>query len=198
MPQALPHVPSQTTSDDLAAVQGTLRGEPGAFDALVERYTPVLYTLSLRMLGSADEAEDAVQEIFLRVYRALPKYRITGRFYSWLYTIAINWLRSRLRSRSRRQSREHTMKPEVTDRIRDESTPDPAQLFIQKEGERLAQEAISRLRPSYRAVYVLRHVQGLSLAETAEVLRIPLGTVKTRLFRARNELATALEDLAEL
>lgn len=90
------------------------------------------------------------------------------------------------------------MEAEVTGRIRDESTPDPAQLMIQKEGERLAQQAVSRLRPSYRAVYVLRHIQGLSLNEIAEVLRVPLGTVKTRLFRARNELATALEELAEL
>ena len=91
-------------AQDLLAVQRTLGGERRAFDGIVERHTPAVYTLALRMLGDPDEAEEAVQEIFFKAYRHLGRFQIHRRLHPWLYTIAVNYLRSMLRKRRRRRS----------------------------------------------------------------------------------------------
>ena len=177
-------------SSDLVAVQATLLGDTNAFAAVVDRYAPVLFTLALRMLGDPEEAEDAVQEIFLRAFRSLGRFRLDARFYTWLYTIAMNWLRSRLRRRRRGISAHAAVRSDLA--ARGHGVPDPADLAVAADGERLAQAAIDRLRPRRREVFVLRQVQGQSVAETATILGIPEGTVKTRLHRARKALAEAL------
>jgi RNA polymerase sigma-70 factor (ECF subfamily) len=175
-----------TDSADLLAVQRALRGDDTGFRELVERYTGLLFALSWRMLGDREDAADAVQEIFLRVYRALPRFRLGARFHTWLYTIALNWLRSRLRSRRSRRAAEARLRPP-------ESGPDPADVALDREAERLAASALARLPARYREPFVLRHSQELSIREIAEVLGLPEGTVKVRLHRARRLLAAALE-----
>lgn len=163
-----------------------LRGEETAFRDLVDRYTPVLFALSARMLGDREEAADAVQEIFLRAYRALPRFRLNARFHTWLYTIALNWLRSRLRSRRSRRAVEARLPPPA-------GGPDPADVALDREAERLAAAALDGLPPRYREPFVLRHSQELSIREIGDVLGLPEGTVKVRLHRARLMLAAALE-----
>jgi RNA polymerase sigma-70 factor (ECF subfamily) len=183
-----PPVTSDGDARDLLAVQKTLQGHPQAFAELVERYTPLLFSLSYRMLGSREEAEDAVQEIFLRAFGSLHRFRLASRFYTWLYTIALNWLRSRLRrirTHERRELFPLANCPEVTS---GNPQPEPADRLAAREAERLLRIAIGALPPRYRSVFVLRHAQDLSIAEIAAVLKLPEGTVKTRLFRARQRL----------
>ena len=175
-----------TDSADLLAVQRALRGDEAGFRELVDRYTGLLFALSWRLLGDREEAADAVQEIFLRAYKALPRFRLGARFHTWLYTIALNWLRSRLRSRRSRSAVEARLLPPS-------GGPDPADVALDREAERLAAEALGRLHPRYREPFVLRHSQELSIREISEVLGLPEGTVKVRLHRARHLLAAALE-----
>ena len=181
-------------AQDLWAVQATLNGDPAAFEAIVRRYTPLLYSLAYRLLGRGDEAEDAVQEIFEKTFRALSRFDIAKRFFPWMYTIGLN----HLRSLQRRHKRRHRLKilhtePESLAESAASQQRDPVTHSELREGERLAQEALDTLRIQYREVFVLRAVQGLSVQEVAEVLRIPEGTVKTHLHRARKQMIDFLE-----
>ncbi len=176
---------------DLLAIQETLQGDRNAFAGIVERYTPLLYSLAFRTLGRGEEAQEAVQEIFLRAFHALPRFRLDRRFHPWLYTIALNYLRSVARRQRRRRGLRLVRLGEEL-----EAVADPGQhpgLALEREaGERLAQEALAGLPPLYREVFLLREVEGLSVHDTADTLGIPEGTVKIRLHRARRELAKRL------
>jgi RNA polymerase sigma-70 factor (ECF subfamily) len=179
---------------DLLAVQETVRGNRNAFAGIVERYTPLLYSLAFRMLGRGEEAEEAVQEIFLRAFRALPGFRLDRRFYPWLYTIALNYLRSGARRQRRRRGLRLVRLGKEVDAVADRGEL-PALAMEREDGERLAQEALAGLPPLYREVFLLRQVEGLSVRDAAEALGVPEGTVKVRLHRARQELARRLTGL---
>ncbi len=176
---------------DLLAIQETLQGDRNAFAGIVERYTPLLYSLAFRTLGRGEEAQEAVQEIFLRAFHALPRFRLDRRFHPWLYTIALNYLRSVARRQRRRRGLRLVRLGEEL-----EAVADPGQhpgLALEREaGERLAQEALAGLPLLYREVFLLREVEGLSVHDAAETLGVPEGTVKVRLHRARQELARRL------
>ena len=178
-------------ASDLLAVQETLRGNHNAFTAIVERYTPLLYSLAFRMLGRGEDAEEAVQEIFLRVFRALPRFRLDRRFHPWLYTIALNYLRTGVRRQRRRRGLRLVRLGEELDAVADRGEH-PAAALEREDGERLAQEALAGLPPLYREVFLLREVEGLSVRDAADALGVPEGTVKVRLHRARQELARRL------
>jgi RNA polymerase sigma-70 factor (ECF subfamily) len=183
----------QDDSDDLLALQRTLRGESQAFDFIVKKYTPILYSLCYRMTDSREAAEEAVQEILLRVYRSLGRFRLGKRFYPWIYTIAVNYLRSSNRKRKKTQRiREVPFQDSILNSRSKEHHTDPIQNLEHREGERLAAEALATLRPAYREVFVLRQMEGLSVREVSEVLDIPEGTVKTYLHRARMRLIEIL------
>jgi RNA polymerase sigma-70 factor (ECF subfamily) len=176
-------------AQDLWAVQATLGGNPAAFESIVKRYTPLLYSLAYRLLGQGEEAEDAVQEILEKALRSLPRFRISKRFFPWLYTIGLNHLRSVERRRRRRSRfRIPTAEPQRLLETLASEQGDPVRRSELQEGEQLAQEALDKLRGEYREVFVLRAVQGLSVQEVAEVLAVPEGTVKTHLHRARKQM----------
>lgn len=180
---------NNTDAQDLLAVQATLNGNPSAFEAIVERYTPLLYSLAYRMLGQGEEAEDAVQEILEKAFRSLPRFRISNRFFPWLYTIGLNHLRSAERRRKRR-SRLKILNADpqrVLESVASEQGNPVRQSELQ-EGEKLAQKALDGLRVEYREVFVLKAIQGFSVQEVAEMMRIPEGTVKTHLHRARKQM----------
>jgi RNA polymerase sigma-70 factor (ECF subfamily) len=182
-------------SRDLLAVQETLRGDRKAFDEVVLRYTPLLYSLAFRLLRTREEAEEAVQEIFLRVYRALPQFRLGRRFHPWLYTIALN----HLRTQRRKLLRSRSLKTRPLDEAQDVAASarpeaDPAGAVERAEAERLAQAALERLPPRYREVFVLRQIEGLPVRDVAEILDLPEGTVKTFLHRGRALLVARLAD----
>lgn len=179
--------------DDLLAVQQTLHGEHAAFDRIVERYTPVLYRLAMRYLNSPDTAEDAVQEIFLRAYRALGRFQLSRRFYSWIYSIAVNYLKN-ARSKHRRRGDEANLPYDDAIDVGGQRTPlaEPERELEQREARAMVREAISNLPDKYRDVIILYQFEELPIAQVAEILGIPEGTVKTHLHRARHALATAL------
>jgi RNA polymerase sigma-70 factor (ECF subfamily) len=184
-----------TDAQDLWAIQATLSGNPAAFDGIVKRYTPLLYSLAYRLLGRGEEAEDAVQEIFEKAFRSLPRFKISKRFFPWLYTIGLNHLRS-IERRRRRRDRLQILSAEP-ERVLDSSASEegnPVRQSELREGEKLAQEALSMLRVEYREVFVLKVIQGLTVQEVAEVLQMPEGTVKTNLHRARKQLTDFLSE----
>jgi RNA polymerase sigma-70 factor (ECF subfamily) len=183
-------------ASDLLAVQETLRGDRNAFAGIVERYTPLLYSLAFRMTGRGEEAEEAVQEIFLRAFRALPRFRLGRRFHPWLYTIALNYLRTGARQQRPRRALRLVRLGEELEAVADRREP-PASALEREDAERLAQQALAELPPLYREVFLLRQVEGLSVRDAAEALGVLEGTVKVRLYRARQELPGRLAGLGQ-
>lgn len=179
--------------DDVEAVRATLAGDHDAFARIVDRYTPVVYSLALRYLGREQEAEDAVQEVFLRAFDALSRFQLSRRFYSWLYTIAVNHLRN-VRNKRRRRGSDDMLPYEDGVAAEEVQRPlaDPPSELERSEGEAMVRSALARLQPKYRDVLVLRQFQELSVAEVAEILDLPEGTVKTNLHRAKKALAAML------
>ena len=170
---------------DELLVRRAQRGERYAFDKLVERHEQRLYTLAARVLGSRDEAADAVQDALVRAWLALPKFRGDARFSTWLYRITVNAAHD---ARAKRRD------PPV------EEPPDPGDLrdrFAEQELSSELQRALGALDESYRVAVVLYDVLGCSYAEIAELTEVPEGTVKSRIFRGRSELAERLGTPAE-
>lgn len=187
---------SHQNSDNLdaAAVGQTQMGNASAFEEIVRRYTPLAYSLTYRLLGADREAaEEAVQEIFLKVYRSLGRFDARKRFFTWFYTITLNHLRS---ERRRRHAHPEEAPVSIDEALFVPAHPNeetqPEAHAVAREGERLAQEALLLLPEQYREVFLLRHVEGLSSREVAEILHLPEATVRTHLFRAREQLKRSL------
>jgi len=183
---------AEDDAKDLHAVQKTLQGDTDAFSDIVYRYTPVIYSLAARLLESREEAEDAVQEIFLNAYRSIHSFRIEARFYSWLYTIAVNKIRSLVRKKRRRGkpvSLDADGIPDVPDQRQDHQLE-----VVSLSEEDRARELLLKLKPAYRIAFVLRFTEDMSLNEIAAVLEVPVGTVKARLHRARKQLISLLTE----
>jgi RNA polymerase sigma-70 factor, ECF subfamily len=179
----------------LAAIQETLNGNNNAFSIIVQKYTPILYSLLYKMIGYSDETEDVVQEIFLKVYASLHKFKFPGRFLPWIYTIALNYTRTYIKKRNKRR-KINFLYLDKNDKgeIRDIKQHDPGEILLHKEAERYAIKALSRLKPVYREVFLLRSMEGLSVKEVSSILKIPEGTVKTHLHRAKKNLIKILSD----
>lgn len=172
-------------------------GDTDAFNRLVDRYERPVYNLCFRLLGDRSAAEDATQEAFLSAYRALPRFE-GGSFRAWLLRIAANQARDELRRRRRRPA--SSLESLLADPTRREpSTEDEApRRAEQRARERALQEMLERLPFEQRLVVILIDVQGRSYEETAEVLGEAIGTVKSRLFRARRKLRDEILRHAEL
>ena len=178
---------------DIRAVHAVLQGRHERFREIVNRYTGQLYSLSFRMTGSQEDAEDAVQEIFSRAFRQLSSFDTDRRFFPWLYTVALNYLRSRDRSAARRHGRQVLSLDDTLEHL--VSSPDgnqPEQKMLQREAGRALADALKNLRPEHREVFVLRHMEGHSGRDVAEMLSIPENTVKTYARRARTKLRTLI------
>ena len=180
---------------DTSAVKAVLSGDRQAFDSIVTRYTPLLYSLAYQFLGGEFDAEEAVQDIFFKLYRTLPKFDPSRRFHPWMYTIALNTLRSIQKKNRRKILRLRAdlaeARPAAEAAVSDDN---PLDQVVRREGERLARKALQTLRKQHREVFILRFIEGLPENEVSEILGIPLGTVKTYGYRARRELATILTE----
>ncbi len=167
------------------------RGNDYALEVLVKRYELKIINFVYRMVGDFDQAEDIAQEVFIRVYRHRERYRPLAKFSTWLYTIASNLAKSELRRRS-------IFNPISFTRLRGERlssikrSPDKA--LLEKELGQKIQEGIGKLKPNYRVPLVLRDVEGFSYEEISEIVGCPLGTVKSRINRARLKLREILDD----
>ena len=171
-------------------------GDYAAFEELVNRYERKFYRLGLNITGNQEDAEDVLQESFLKAFEHLPDFREDSRFYTWIVRIAVN--QALMKLRKRRTSREVPMGEsegedgEVIVHEFADWKPNPEQRFAQAELEGILQGAVNDLPPGFRTVFYLRDVEGLSTEETAEMLNLSIGAVKARLFRARLRLRDEL------
>lgn len=175
--------------DDAHLVDRLRRGDPRAFEALVIAYQHRVFGVALRMLRNRAEAEEIAQEVFLRVHRAIDDFRGEARLSTWLYTIASRLCLNRLASGERRAPREGE---ETLERLAS-GDADPADELERSELETALHRAIAELPEERRIVVVLRDVEGLSYEEIAQALELELGTVRSRLHRARMDLKEKLE-----
>ena len=187
----------QTTDEEL--ITRFQQGDVYAFDLLVKRYKDPLLNFVYRFVGDHIEAEDIVQETFLRLFKNKHYYKEIAKFSTWIYTIAGNLAKTELRRRRRRQffSISHFMTQDKDYDIPDD-TKSPEQAANSLITDSIIQKAIQKLSPKFKEVIVLRDIQELSYEEIAEIVSIPLGTVKSRVNRARLKLQEDLKDLIKV
>jgi RNA polymerase sigma-70 factor (ECF subfamily) len=181
---------------DTQIIERTLGGEPEAFNVLVRRWERHIYSLTLRMLGRDEEAKDATQETFLSAYRNLAKFRGDAKFSSWIYRIALNICNTKLRGRNK-----------FTFSIEEEYEAHGFELAAEEhdlssniQQEQIAthvRRALQGLPPEMRQVIIMKEYEGLKFNEIAEILSIPLSTVKTRMYTGLMELKKRLAHLRE-
>jgi RNA polymerase sigma-70 factor (ECF subfamily) len=175
------------------------QGQPGAFDALFERYKDYVYRVAFFITRNSGDAEEAVQDTFIDVLRALPRYDTAGaaRFETWLYRVTVNRCRSRLR-RKRLPSADWDEVVELVDRIvNGHPNHQPEGATISREQKRALWQAVDVLPETHRAVIVLRYQGGLSYEEIAQALEINVGTVKSRLYNAHKRLEALMRETAK-
>jgi RNA polymerase sigma-70 factor (ECF subfamily) len=193
MPEQLP---ATVARDEGQLVSEAKAGNFAAFDELVSRYEKKIYRLGMNITGNREDAEDVLQDAFLKAFEHLPDFREDSRFYTWIVRIAVN--EALMKLRKRRSSREVPMEDSADENgdvlVREfaDWKPNPEQQFAQSELEQILQGAIGSLPPGFRTVFYLRDVEGLSTEETAELLKLTVGAVKARLFRARLRLREEL------
>jgi len=170
-------------------------GDRVAFAELVDLYSGKLYNLAFRMLGNRQEAEDVVQDTFMRVYKNLDRYDSQHKFSTWIYRIATNQCIDRLR----RRKAVYSLDAGVTDgdgmdgySMLPSTRPTPEQQLLLSERQRTIATAMESLPPKYKSAMTLKYVQDLSLQEISDILHIPVSTVKTRIHRGRDYLRKKL------
>ena len=188
-------------ASDLSLVRRVQRGDKGAFDALVLKYQHKLVKLVMRYVRNPAEAEDIAQEAFIKAYRALPQFRGDSAFYTWLYRIAINTAKNAVVSRDRSPV-EYDLDRSNTDesydmqgRMKDSETPEG--LVLTDEIRSTVNAAIDALPEDLRTAIVLRELEGLSYEEIAAAMECPVGTVRSRIFRAREAIDRRLREVFE-
>ena len=179
---------SETHDRDLIAA--VIRGDEAAFGQLVERYKERVFRLLGRYCRDSVECEDLAQEVFLKVFRKLHTFKHGSQFYTWLYRVTVNAATDHLSRASSRRLRlvEDT---EVFERG-DEVCEGPTARLEKEEAGKVTREIVQQLPEKFRTILVLREFEGLSYTEIAEILEIRLGTVESRLFRARKRFKDAL------
>ena len=196
---------SQTSDEEL--VELASQGQLDAFDALYERHHDRVFNLLARMCGSEEDAEDLSQKTFVNAWHAFASFRKGSRFYTWLYRIALNAVFTLERDKTRKRKHEAgsldapvasdsgDSRKSVGSGVPDTRSEDPLNTLLKKERDQLIQDALNRLETDYRVILILRDIDDLDYETIAETLSISLAAVKSRLHRARNEMARLLKDL---
>jgi RNA polymerase sigma-70 factor (ECF subfamily) len=181
------------SADDLRLIAACRDGDPDAFGALVRRYQERLYHTAYRLVENAEDAQDVVQEAFLSAYQSLDGFKGDSLFFTWLYRIAVNTAISL--KRKQRVALSIDAGGSGTPSL---EPPDPSELgrpghaLEQAERDERVRRALGRLSPEHRAVLVMKDMEGQKYEEMAETLRVPVGTIRSRLHRARLELRELL------
>jgi RNA polymerase sigma-70 factor, ECF subfamily len=189
---ALPGVvSSQAEQDDAQLVQASQRGDQDAFAFLMQRYQRRVFNMVLRMLQDYEEANEITQEAFLAAWRGLPSFRGEALFPAWLYRIAYHCCLRQLERRQRERTLQVVMQAEyILERMNEEKLAE--EIIELRNWQAVVREQLEKLPTRYRLVLILRHLQEMTYEEMAEVLTLPVGTIKTHLFRARNLLKERL------
>lgn len=185
---------------DLALVAQVQQGDKRAFDVLVARYQHRIIKLVSRFVRDRDEAMDVAQDAFIKAYRAMPGFRGDSAFYTWLYRIAINTAKNHLASLARRPREAEVTDADgeeigVEELQRDDETPEKTLQVEQM--KQIIFETIEGLAPDLRTAILLREMDGLSYEEIAQAMDCPVGTVRSRIFRAREVIDGKLKPLLE-
>ncbi len=202
-----PEAPSKpeeaaTIGDDRALVERVQRGDEAAFRLLFEKYNKRAYAVALGVVKDKQDAHDVVQDAFIKVHRHIGSFQGTSSFYTWLYRILMNLAIDHVRKHQK------SKKLDYDDRVQRDSGEiaaaglpvpsvgdgNPAKLNARKELSRKLQAALMELPEYHRAVILLREVEGLSYEEMSDVLKVPKGTIMSRLFHARKKMQEALKD----
>jgi RNA polymerase sigma-70 factor (ECF subfamily) len=185
---------------DQVLVERAQRGELAAFDLLVAKYRRRLFRLVSRFVHDRAEAEDVVQESFIRAYRALRHFRGEAAFYTWLYRIAVNTAKSQLSAQGRRAHLGGGRAGARAEPDEPEHQPDfatPEAVFASKQIATTVNAAVDGLPLELRTAIVLRELEGMTYEEISEVMSCPIGTVRSRIFRAREAIAEKLRPLLD-
>ena len=186
---------------DLVLVKRVQRGDKTAFDLLVRKYQHKVVKLALRYVRNPAEAEDIAQEAFIKAYRALPQFRGDSAFYTWMYRIAINTAKNSLASRDRSpiaydlDLNDPEESHSVQTKLQDPDTPEG--MALTEEIRLIVNSAIEALPEELKTAIVLRELDGLSYEEIAAAMECPVGTVRSRIFRAREAIDKRLREVFE-
>jgi RNA polymerase sigma-70 factor (ECF subfamily) len=188
--------------DDSTVVASFLTGETRAFDELMRRYQDRLTNFVFRMIGDRGRSEDLVQETFVRVYRHLHRFDQTKKFSTWIYTIASNLAKNELRNRSRNplvlfQTIKQNWDADHRPLEWEDAQYKPDDLFRKRHLREKVEEAVKALPEHHRIVFVLRELEGKTYEEIADITGVNLGTVKSRLNRARNNFAQIIAPMID-
>ena len=194
--------PLRNQLTDPEVVAAHLAGDPMAFEELVERYQRRLLNFVYRTIGDRERGEDLVQEVFIRVHRHLHRFDQTKKFSTWIYTIASNLAKNELRNRSRNplvyfQTIKKNWEADHRPLQFEDHRNRPDDLYRKRHLRNLVEWAVNQLPEHHRAVFVLRELEGKTYEEIAEITNCNLGTVKSRLNRARNRFAQVIEPLLD-
>ncbi|WP_397408906.1 RNA polymerase sigma factor RpoE [Polaromonas sp.] len=201
-----PQGPAAPGDSDAMLVERTVAGDQKAFELLVIKYQRRIQRLIGRMVRDVDLVEDIAQETFIRAYRALPQFRGEAQFYTWLYRIAVNTAKKALMELKRDPTvSENSFKSGQSDES-DETSPlenelisseTPEAVLAGKEIAQMVNAAMEALPEELRQAITLREIEGLSYEEIAEVMNCPIGTVRSRIFRAREAISARIKPLLE-
>jgi RNA polymerase sigma-70 factor (ECF subfamily) len=187
-------------ADDWQLVQRVQGGDKTAFDVLVLKYQHKIVKLVMRYVQDPSESQDVAQEAFIKAYKALPNFRGESAFYTWLYRIAINTAKNYLVARKRRPldydvDLQDPTQYEMQARVSDIATPEGHALG--EEVREVVAEAVEKLPEDLRMAIVLREIEGMSYEEIAQAMDCPVGTVRSRIFRAREAIDSRLRPLLD-
>lgn len=184
--------------DEKLLIEGLREGDESAYETLIQRFEQPVYNLVSRLLKDPTEACDVVQEVFLKVFRKVRAFRAQSSLKTWIYRIAVNEAHNHCRWHGRHRRHEVGLEgPEECGRSYRDTIPAPGgspyDYVLDRETSVLIEEALASLNPSFRAVVALRDIEDLSYEEIADILQVPLGTVKSRILRGREALRSELE-----
>ena len=192
---------SSDKDDDLLIVQRVQAGDKLAFNLLVNKYHRRVARLLTRMVRNQEDIEDVVQESFIKAYRALPNFRGDSAFYTWLYRIGINTAKNYLVSVGRRPTVSTDIEIEDAENFEDgnelRTTETPESSLMTKQIAQTVNDTVEGLPEELRTAITLREIEGLSYEEIATIMGCPIGTVRSRIFRARETIALKLRPLLD-